>query len=106
VSGQLHVPSVLPPGKDHHPHQYPLDRRLLILNGSLKLIFFVTVLLAVFSYLDDMSLWSVGNVCKRWRHLLHTHVAGEQWRVYTMRRWPLYKPLCAVQDWFKVYTEL
>lgn len=64
------------------------------------------VLLAVFSYLDDMSLWSVGNVCKRWRHLLHTHVAGEQWRSYTMRRWPLFKPLFAVQDWFKVYTEL
>lgn len=64
------------------------------------------VLLAVFSYLDDMSLWSVGNVCKRWRHLLRTHVAGDQWRVYTMRRWPLFKPVCAVQDWFKVYAEL
>ncbi|XP_023715843.1 uncharacterized protein LOC111868948 [Cryptotermes secundus] len=64
------------------------------------------LLLAVFSYLDDVSLWIVGNVCKRWRHLLHTHVAGEQWRNYTMQRWPLFKPLCAVQDWFKIYTEL
>jgi len=62
--------------------------------------------LAVFSYLDDMSLWSVGNVCRRWRRLLHTHVAGEQWQSYTMLRWPLFKPLFAVQDWFKVYTEL
>jgi hypothetical protein len=67
---------------------------------------FVTVLLTVFSYLDDMSLWSVGNVCKRWRHLLRSHVAAEQWRIYTMQRWPLFKPLCSVQDWFKVYTEL
>ncbi|KAJ9582862.1 hypothetical protein L9F63_022821 [Diploptera punctata] len=76
------------------------------LTPGLVEYFFPNMLLAVFSYLDDMSLWSVGNVCKRWRHLLRTHVAGDQWRVYTMRRWPLFKPLCAVQDWFKVYTQL
>ena len=70
------------------------------------IIYCFAVLLAVFSYLDDMSLWSVGNVCKRWRHLLQTHVAGDQWRVFTLSRWPLFKPVCAVQDWFKVYAEL
>ncbi|KAK7864283.1 hypothetical protein R5R35_009542 [Gryllus longicercus] len=64
------------------------------------------VLLAVFSYLDDLSLWSVGNVCKRWRHLVCTHVAPEQWRASTLRRWPLFKPLRAVHDWFAAYSQL
>lgn len=64
------------------------------------------VLLAVFSYLDDMSLWSVGNVCKRWRHLLHSDVTPDIWRIYTQRRWPLFKPICTVDDWFKVYSKL
>lgn len=64
------------------------------------------VLLVVFSYLDDISLWSVGNVCKRWCHLVRTHVASEQWRTYTVQRWPLFKPLCAVTDWFRTYTQL
>lgn len=64
------------------------------------------VLLAVFSYLDDMSLWSVGNVCKRWRYLLHSHFAADIWQTYTERRWPLYKPICNIDDWFKVYSHL
>ncbi|XP_075215509.1 modifier of rpr and grim, ubiquitously expressed [Lycorma delicatula] len=64
------------------------------------------VLLVVFSYLDDMSLWSVGNVCKRWRRLLHSRVTPDVWRVYTQRRWPLFKPFCTVDDWFKVYSKL
>ncbi|XP_063239047.1 uncharacterized protein LOC134540316 [Bacillus rossius redtenbacheri] len=64
------------------------------------------VLLVVFSYLDDLSLWSVGNVCRRWNRLLRTHVSAEQWRGYTNNRWPLFRPLCFVRDWFKVYTQL
>lgn len=64
------------------------------------------VLLAVFSYLDDMSLWCVGNVCKHWRRLLQTHVPADLWRTYTLQRWPLYKPLCEINDWFKVYSQL
>nr|CAD7608046.1 unnamed protein product [Timema genevievae] len=64
------------------------------------------VLLVVFSNLDDISLWSVGNVCKRWRQMLHTYVTPEQWRLYTNKRWPLFRPLCIMQDWFKVYTKL
>ncbi|KAL1110467.1 hypothetical protein AAG570_007995 [Ranatra chinensis] len=64
------------------------------------------VLLVVFSYLDDMSLWSVGNVCKRWHHLLKSHMSDHIWRVYTQLRFPIYKPFFTVKSWFKVYTRL
>lgn len=64
------------------------------------------VLLVVFSYLDDISLWSVGSVCRRWRNLLITHISDEIWKEYTQKRFPIYKPLCAVNYWFQVYEKL
>ncbi|CAH0391214.1 unnamed protein product [Bemisia tabaci] len=63
------------------------------------------VLLAVFSFLDDMSLWSVGFVCKRWHNLLRSHVPLESWKTYVKRRFPLYKPICNIYDWFQVYSQ-
>ncbi|XP_049787443.1 uncharacterized protein LOC126190881 [Schistocerca cancellata] len=106
-----------PPPPPPPPRPTPLARRLEILStpsepfdlrmspGVLERLP-PEVLLAVFSYLDDMSLWSVGNACKRWAHLVQTHVSNEQWRQYTMQRWPLFKPLFIVQNWFKVYSKL
>ena len=32
------------------------------------------VWLFVFSFLDDISLYAVGNVCRRWHHLLRGQV--------------------------------
>uniref|UniRef100_A0A1B6C8V9 E2 ubiquitin-conjugating enzyme n=2 Tax=Clastoptera arizonana TaxID=38151 RepID=A0A1B6C8V9_9HEMI len=64
------------------------------------------VLLAVFSYLDDLSLWTISNVCKRWRDLILSLTNPNIWRKYTLRRWPLYKPLCKIQNWFRVYSYL
>lgn len=66
----------------------------------------IAVLLAVFSYLDDISLWRVSSVCKRWRQVLHSMVTQDMWHKYTLRRWPLYKPIYAVSDWFTVYSQL
>lgn len=64
------------------------------------------VLLVVFSYLDDLSLWSVGKVCKRWERLVQTHVSEAQWREYTRLKWPLFKPLFICNNWFKIYSSL
>jgi len=64
------------------------------------------VLLIVFSYLDDISLWSVSQVCKRWRHLLESWTTEDQWRLYTQRRWPLFHPAFRVQSWSTLYTKL
>ena len=64
------------------------------------------VLLTVFSYLDDLSLWSAVNVCRRWYGLLSTHVTSQQWQQHVKLRWPLYRPVSYVTDWYKIYDQL
>lgn len=64
------------------------------------------VLLAIFSYLDDISLWSAATVCRRWCGLVSTHVTQSQWKQHVKLRWPLYKPIGCVKDWYKVYDHL
>lgn len=64
------------------------------------------VLLAIFSHLDDISLWSAANVCRRWCGLLSTHVTQLQWKQHVKLRWPLYKPIGRVKNWYKVYDYL
>ena len=64
------------------------------------------VLLTVFSYLDDLSLWSAVNVCRRWFGLLSTHVTSQQWQQHVKLRWPLYRPVSHVSDWYKIYDQL
>ncbi|XP_029038966.1 uncharacterized protein LOC114874143 isoform X1 [Osmia bicornis bicornis] len=64
------------------------------------------VLLVVFSHLDDVSLWSAANVCRRWCGLLSTHVTPQQWQQNVKLRWPLYKPIGSVKNWYKVYDFL
>ncbi|XP_011686263.1 PREDICTED: uncharacterized protein LOC105449007 [Wasmannia auropunctata] len=64
------------------------------------------VLLAIFSHLDDISLWSAANVCRRWCGLLSTHVTQLQWKQHVKLRWPLYKPIGCIKNWYKVYDYL
>jgi len=64
------------------------------------------VLLAIFSHLDDISLWSAANVCRRWCGLLSTHVTQLQWKQHVKLRWPLYKPIGNIKNWYKVYDYL
>lgn len=64
------------------------------------------MLLTIFSYLDDMSLWSAANVCQEWKLLIATHVTEDSWKEYTKKRWPLFKPLFTVDNWFEMYTTL
>ena len=39
------------------------------------------VLEVIFSQLDDVSLYAVGNTCKRWQRVLRGMKAPEQWQV-------------------------
>lgn len=65
------------------------------------------VLLAVFSHLDDLSLWSAANVCRRWCNLISNHVTSDFWLKHVKLRWPLFKSNNAnLTDWYKVYDRL
>jgi hypothetical protein len=43
------------------------------------------VLLVIFSYLDDISLYAVGSVCRRWRQILTTNYFPARWREFTTK---------------------
>ena len=64
------------------------------------------VTLQIFLYLDDISLYTVGNVCRQWRHLLMLNSTQLQWAAWTRRRWPLFQPLIDISDWFSKFSSL
>merc|ERR1712110_796620 len=41
------------------------------------------VLMHIFSFLDDISLYIVGNVCRRWHQVLVSQLTNEQWKIYS-----------------------
>lgn len=64
------------------------------------------VLAVIFSYLDDLSLWCCGQVCKRWRQVMEVETTQEQWKCFVQRQWPLFKPLSLSPCWRTLYTKL
>lgn len=66
----------------------------------------VEVLLSIFSYLDDLSLCNVGEVCKQWRKILEVHTPQSMWQKYTKQRWPLFRPITNVPNWFNVSVSI
>ncbi|CAG0879089.1 unnamed protein product [Darwinula stevensoni] len=68
------------------------------------------VLLKVFSYLDDLSLYCASLVCQRWFHILSTEVGTREWRTRTLQRWPLFRfpspPNSPVLPWRHIYANL
>jgi len=64
------------------------------------------ILLVIFCHLDDISLFAVGNVCRKWRRLLTVNSAQSQWQAFTRRRWPLFDPIVIIPDWFVKFSSL
>lgn len=64
------------------------------------------VLLVIFSFLDDISLLTAGNVCRRWRQILTDNSHTDKWKQSVNRRWPLFVPMVKVCDWFSLFSTL
>lgn len=64
------------------------------------------VLLAVFHYLDDISLWQATKVCSRWQNILNAELSEDQWKEFVDRRWPLFQPQYSVTCWKVVYSTM
>lgn len=62
----------------------------------------VEVLLKIFSYLDDISLANVSQVCKLWQSIVAAHTPQTMWQRYTNMRFPLFRQIIRTDDWFKV----
>lgn len=69
-------------------------------------MFCIAVLLAVFHYLDDISLWQATKVCIRWQNILNAELCEDQWKTFIDRRWPLFQPQYSVTCWKVVYSKM
>lgn len=66
----------------------------------------VEIMVIIFSYLDDMSMWKASEVCKQWHNIIAQNTSQQMWRKYFKERWPLFQSLVDVQDWMKLYGSL
>ncbi|XP_017152629.1 uncharacterized protein LOC108162413 [Drosophila miranda] len=66
----------------------------------------VEILLKIFAYLDDMSLWICSEVCKQWHDIIGKNTAQSMWKAYIKQRWPLFESLSDSPDWHKLYGAL
>lgn len=66
----------------------------------------VEIMVIIFSYLDDMSMWKASEVCKQWHDIIAANTSQQMWRKYFKERWPLFQNLIEVQDWMKLYGAL
>lgn len=70
------------------------------------LSFPVEIMVIIFSYLDDMSMWKASEVCKQWHDIIAQNTSQQMWRKYFKERWPLFQNLVEVQDWMQLYGAL
>ncbi|EDW77803.1 uncharacterized protein Dwil_GK24680 [Drosophila willistoni] len=66
----------------------------------------VEVMLKIFAYLDDMSLWVASEVCKHWHDIIGKNTSQTMWKTYIKQRWPLFECLTDNPDWCKLYGSL
>jgi ubiquitin-conjugating enzyme E2 D/E len=85
-----------------HPRDYRLEKTPEGLIDSLP----TEVLLALFRYLDDVSLYRVTNVCVRWRNIIRAELSENAWQRFINTRWPLFQPQYHVTSWKTIYTKL
>ncbi|EDV57731.1 uncharacterized protein LOC6541137 [Drosophila erecta] len=66
----------------------------------------VEVMLKIFAYLDDMSLWMASEVCKQWHDIVGKNTAQSMWKAYIKQRWPLFDSLADNPNWYRLYGAL
>lgn len=60
----------------------------------------VEMLLKIFSYLNDTTLFEASQVSEQWKQILDTQ--QEMWKKYTEKRWPLLQRNTESTNWLKV----
>lgn len=60
----------------------------------------------IFGFLDELSLWSASQVCRRWQEVVHMLIPPLQWLAFVELRWPLLNSCPTEKDWYEVYTTM
>lgn len=66
----------------------------------------VEILLKIFSYLDDLSLWTVSEVCKKWKRILEGNTSQNFWKRYLRERFPLFQQISFIPNWMNLYCSM
>lgn len=66
----------------------------------------VEILLKIFSYLDDLSLWTVSEVCRKWKTILSRNTPQVFWKRYIKERFPLFQQISFVSNWMQMYCSM
>lgn len=66
----------------------------------------VEILLKIFSYLDDISLYVSSEVCKKWKQILSKNIPQAFWKRVTKERFPLFQQITNVSNWMNMYCTL
>lgn len=64
------------------------------------------VILVIFSFLDDISLWSVSLVCQRWRDLIFRQLPDDLWKCFVQKRWPLLNLESEPHSWRILFSKM
>lgn len=66
----------------------------------------VEICLKIFSYLDDLSLWTASEVCRKWRTILARNTPQSFWKRYIKERFPLFQQISFVTNWMQMYCSM
>lgn len=87
-------------------HEYNAQGASCSIKANITSLIPVEVMLKIFAYLDDMSLWMASEVCKQWKQIIAKNTAQSMWKSYIKQRWPLFESLAELPDWYKLYGSL
>lgn len=81
------------------------EERNAIVKDEIVEILPVEILLKIFSYLDDISLWVASEVCKKWKSIVRD-IPQAYWKLRIKERFPLFQQLTVVSNWMDMYCTL
>ena len=64
------------------------------------------ILIHLFDYLDDFSIWSLRLASSRIRAIIDSEVSEERWASFVAHRWPIFVPRHHISSWRLLYLNM
>lgn len=84
----------------------PMAEERAVIKNEIVETLPVEILLKIFSYLDDISLYVSSEVCKKWKKILSRNIPPVFWKRVTMERFPLFQQIFTIPNWMNIYCTL
>ncbi|VDD74898.1 unnamed protein product [Mesocestoides corti] len=64
------------------------------------------ILLKIFDYLDDFSIWGLRLASSRFRSIIDNEIPEERWALFVAHRWPIFVPRHRISSWRLLYLNM